>query len=460
MLGSIFKAYDVRGVYPNQVNESTAWKIGCATGRFLRQANAAQAGQVMVSRDMRPSSEVLTQSLIDGLRTAEMAVTDLGMCDTPIIYFAINHLNASGGVQTTASHNPPQYNGFKISGAQAVPIGGDSGLRQIQAMVESMGEPGSIPPTGKLEQHDLWVPYRRHILHFLQPFRKKVKVVIDASNGMAGEMVPRVFDGVENLEILPLNFQVTGTFAHDPNPLVAENMVPTQNAVKAHGADLGVCFDGDADRCMVVDEQGQIIGCDHLTALLAGYFLEKEAGSTIVYDLRSSRAAPETIARFGGVPRRSRVGHAFMKATLRETNSIFGGELSGHFYYRDNFFADSGAITFAVVLSLLGQTRQTLSELIAPLRQYPQSGEMNFRVDDKDGVMASLKDRYGQDTTVDELDGVTIDAFEQRGYWFNVRPSNTEPLLRLNAEAKDRPTLEGLLSELTPQLGQPQKTAH
>lgn len=472
MLSEIFKAYDIRATYPDKINEQAAWKVGCATGRFLKQqANHGDAMDrtVLVSRDMRPHSQSLADALIEGVRAADMDVIDLGMCDTSFIYFAINHLQCAGGIQTTASHNPIEYNGFKISGRQAKPIGAATGLKEIQAIAQSLGDAGSIAPTGRLQERDLWSQYKDHILKFYTPGKRKLKIFMDASNGMAGKMIPAVFGGLEGLQIIELNFQITGSFAHDPNPLVPANMKPTQDGVLLHGADLGVCFDGDADRCMLTDEKGAIIGCDHLTALLTEHFLDQWPGSTVIYDLRSSKTVQEAIRRLGGVPRRGRVGHVFMKALLRETDGLFGGELSGHFYFRDNFFADSGAIAFAAVISLLSQSDKPISELIAPYNRYPQSGEINFRVvrqdtDDpevaKQTVIDSLKQQYAGWTQQDELDGVTIDAWDcpkpgKGGWWFNVRPSNTEPLLRLNAEAKDQATLDELMATLQPRLGQP-----
>ncbi len=460
MLSKIFKAYDVRGVYPDPLGEADAWRIGCAAGQFLKAqvgkyaATPPRADAVVVSRDMRPSSDTLADALFDGLRAAGMNVIDLGMCDTSIIYFAVNHLGTAGGIQTTASHNPIEYNGFKISGQQARPIGAESGLNDIRGMAEALGEPGSISTTGSVETLDVWDEYRAHILKFRRSGGRRLKVFIDASNGMAGKLVPKVFDGVEGLEIIPLNFEITGSFIHDPNPLVAENMAPTQAGVLEHGADLGACFDGDADRCMFVDDRGRIIGCDHLTSLLCDHFVKQSPGTTIVYDLRSSKALEQTIRACGAVPRKSRVGHVFMKAALRETDGVFGGELSGHFYFRDNFFADSGAIVFAALASVLSATDQPFSELIGPFQKYPQSGEINFQVADKDAVLEALEQKYS-DAQIDELDGVTIDSFDEHGWWFNVRPSNTEPLLRLNAEAADQATLDALLDELKPMLGTP-----
>ncbi len=472
MLEDIFKAYDIRATYPDKVNEQAAWKVGCAAGRFLKQkatdSNSALKNTVLVSRDMRPHSPSLAASLIEGLRAAGTDVVDLGLCDTSFIYFAINHLGSAGGIQTTASHNPIQYNGFKISGPLAKPIGSDTGLNEIKEIAQSLGDPGSIPATGKLTQQDLWEEYREHILGFYKPGKRKLKVFIDASNGMAGKMVPQVFDDLDQMEIVPLNFEISGSFVHEPNPLVPENMKPTQEGVIKHKADLGVCFDGDADRCILTDENGQIIGCDHLTALLAEYFLEQSPKSTIIYDLRSSKSVHEAITHHGGSPHRSRVGHVFMKALLRETQGVFGGELSGHFYFRDNFFADSGAIAFAAVASILSHSDQPISKLIEPYLKYPQSGEINYRVPTakpeeadqaKQAVLDALKQKYAAAADQDNLDGITIDAWDrngaQGGWWFNVRASNTEPLLRLNAEAKDKPTLDRLLGELKPILGQP-----
>ena len=438
-------------------------------GQFFKEQACeiplAMPNTVVVSRDMRPHSKPLAEALIDGLRTSKVDVIDVGMCDTSFIYFAINHLGCLGGIQTTASHNPVEYNGFKISGQQAKPIGRASGLRDIQRMAESVGQRPSTAAMGQLEQRDLWSEYKQHILKFLDGGSRKLKVFIDASNGMAGKMVPIVFDDVSGLDIVRLNFEVTGSFVHEPNPLVAENMKPTQDGVVEHGADFGVCFDGDADRCILTDEKGVIIGCDHLTALLAEYFLDQSAGASVLYDLRSSKTVPEAIGQHGGQSHRSRVGHVFMKALLRETDGIFGGELSGHFYFRDNFFADSGAIAFAAVVSVLSHSQKPISELIAPYKRYPQSGEINFRVADKDRVIETLKNSYIDRSDQDNLDGITIDAWDRNsapvkgalggGWWFNVRSSNTEPLLRLNAEAKDQNTLDQLLNELKPILGSP-----
>jgi phosphomannomutase len=423
---------------------------------------------VLVSRDMRKHSEGLQQQLMAGIRAAGVNVVNLGMADTSFQYFAINHLSALGGVQVTASHNPSNYNGFKISRAGAIPVGGETGLAEIRQYAEQVTDTDQ-PAVGAYEEQDLWQAYREHILQFLAPLKRPIRIFIDGSNGMAGKLIPQVFEGIENLEIISLNFEITGEFAHEPNPLKAENMKPTQIGVQQYEADLGACFDGDADRCMLTDEKGNILGCDHLTALLANHFVAIDRTelttpsksttpdqTTIAYDLRSSKAVVEEVQRLGAKPHRSRVGHVFMKAALRETEGIFGGELSGHFYFRDNYYADSGAITLASVLDILSANPDTpLSELIAPYQKYPQSGEINFEVEDKRGVMDQIKAQYKSIAAIDELDGVTVDAWDSNGYWFNVRASNTEPLLRMNAEGKDQAALNQVMDELKPMLGQP-----
>ncbi|MBN1846334.1 MAG: phosphomannomutase/phosphoglucomutase [Sedimentisphaerales bacterium] len=452
---SIFKAYDIRGLYPEAVNEEAAWKIGHAAAQFLRsllhgyERGQANAQSLIVGRDMRTHSPSLAQALIEGITGSGANVIDIGMIDTPQIYFAINHLGTCGGIQVTASHNPAPYNGFKISGQQARPIGSQTGLQEIKHIATSMRHTKSAGQ-GQVTQQDLTEPYKRHVLSFLQSNLKKLKVVIDAANGMAGKWVPLLF-GELNLELVLLNPECDGTFRHDPNPLVESNLVELQQAVQQQKADLGLCFDGDADRLIVLDETGRPIGCDLITALLAGHFLKKHPGSTIVYDLRSSRVVAEEVTRHGGQPRRERVGHSFMKKTLKDTKAVFGGELSGHFYYRDNFFADSGMITLVHMLNILSASTKPLSALIEPLARYRSSGELNFEVDDKQGRMKQLEQDY-PDAEIDHLDGVTV---QYADWWFNCRPSNTEPLLRLNVEARTAELLEEKLQEFQTKLGKP-----
>ncbi len=452
---TIFKAYDIRGIYPEQLNEEDAWKIGCATARFLPsllhgyERGQAHSRSVCVGRDMRTHSETLAQALSEGIRAAETNVIDIGMIDTPQMYFAINFLNACGGVQVTASHNPAKYNGFKISSFGAKPVGADTGLKDIKhlatALVHTKGK-----VTGSAEKLDLTAEYRNHVLKFLSPKIKELKIAVDASNGMAGKMVPAIFGDLP-IEIIDLNFEHKGKFKHPPDPLVERNLAQVKAAVKKNKCDFGVCFDGDADRMMMVDEKGVTISCDLITALLVPYFLNKQANSTIVYDLRSSRVVVEEIIKNGGTPRRERVGHAFMKKAMRDSHAIFGGELSGHFYYRDNYCTDSALITLVHVLNILSETNVPISESIKPLRRYYASGEINFKVEDKQAKMDELTKRYG-DGQIDHLDGVTIGY---KNWWFNCRPSNTEPLLRLNVESKTKKLLEEKLAEIEQTLGKP-----
>jgi phosphomannomutase len=457
MIEKLFKAYDVRAIYPNPLNEDAAWKVGHATAQYLKRSRQGSTQRVrledtiVVGRDMRPSSPTLAKALIDGIGSVGMNVIDVGMIDTSFMYFAINYLDAVGGIQTTASHNPVQYNGFKISGPKATPIGAASGLDDIKRIASSL-RVGQTGVAGKIEPRDLWEPYRKHVLQFLD-LKRPIKVVVDGSNGMAGKMVPLVFDGVPNLQIIPLLFEINGAFTHDPNPLVEQNLSMLKKRIASDKPNLGVCFDGDADRCMFVDENQATIGCDIITALLARDFLQvpRNKGSAIVYDLRSSHVVADEVKAAGGVPRRDRVGHAFIKKTLAETKAVFGGELSGHFYFRDNFYADSGAIAFARVLSVLSAQPKTLSELVAPLHRYSQTGEVNFQVEDKDGKIRELADAYKTGQT-DYLDGITVDFGD---WWFNVRKSNTEPLLRLNLEAKTKPLMEQKFGVLKKILGEP-----
>jgi len=400
---------------------------------------------------MRPHSPALAQALSDGIRSVGLNVIDVGMIDTSFIYFAINHLDTVGGIQTTASHNPIQYNGFKISGPKAKPIGAASGLDDIKriAMTLRVGQTGL---KGQYEQMDLWADYKKHVLQFLD-LKRPLRVAIDASNGMAGKMVPAIFGSVKELEIIPVLFEITGSFTHEPNPLVEKNLDMLKARMRETKPDLGACFDGDADRCMFLDENFKMIGSDLITALLARDFLAdpKNKGSVIVYDLRSSHVVPDIVRDAGGEPRRDRVGHAFIKKTMAETKAVFGGELSGHLYFRDNFFADSAAIAFARLVSILSAQPKKLSELISPLHKYFQSGEINFQVEDKDAKIRELAEAYKK-ASVDYLDGITIDLGDR---WFNVRKSNTEPLLRLNLEANSRQLLDEKLKELKRILGEP-----
>ncbi len=472
MLGNVFKAYDIRGIYPDPLNDRMAWQIGYGASKFLLSEAKSHGHttpmmkRLVVGRDMRASSPRLSKRLQDGVADQGGNVIDVGLVDTPFVTFAINHLDCAGGVMVTASHNPPQYNGFKISKRRARPVGSDTGLNDIRkfaAMADPRKDAAAPGAKGLVESRDLWGAYRDHVRAFLDLGGKKLRVVLDASNAMAGTMVPRVFGpkgaDTPGLTIVEMNFENSkGVFAHEPNPLVAANLADLRARVVAEKADLGLCFDGDADRCMLIDEKGAVVGCDHLTAFLARHFLADTPGASIVYDLRSSRALAEEVAKAGGVPLRSRVGHVFIKAAMAEHDAVFGGELSGHFYFRDNFFADSGAIAMAVVLSAVARSGRPVSESIKPIARFPQSGEINFEPEDKDAALEDLEAEFEGRAAFDRLDGVTIDCWTKEGWWCNVRRSNTEPLLRLNLEAKSRKKLDEMLAAISPMLGR--RVAH
>jgi phosphomannomutase len=469
MIGDVFKAYDVRGIYPEPLNETVVWRIGHGTASMLRQEADAEGRtqpmmqSLVVGHDMRTSSPSLTESLAEGITQQGAGVIDIGLVDTPFVYFAINYLDCAGGVMVTASHNPPQYNGLKISRRHAKPVGESSGLTDIRqrAAVTDPKKRAHNEHPGFVDHRDLWDAYRKHVLSFLdaQALKNKpVKVVIDASNGMAGTSVPRLFGtngkDIEGLEIIEMHFEnQSGNFVHEPNPLVASNLAWLQERVVAEHADFGVCFDGDADRCVVVDETGAVVGCDHLTAWLATCFLRDNPGSAVVYDLRSSKALEEAVVEAGGRPVQSRVGHVFMKSELASQGAVFGGELSGHFYFSRNFNADSGMIALATVLGEYARDGRSCSQIIKPLARYRQSGEMNFEVENKDAAMERLVDRFDEQADIEELDGVTVDCFESQGWWCNVRMSNTEPLLRMNLEARDDETLQRMVAEVSSLLG-------
>ncbi|HIJ70089.1 MAG TPA: phosphomannomutase/phosphoglucomutase [Planctomycetes bacterium] len=452
---SIFRTDDIQGIYPDQLDEEGAWKIGHSTAKFLRsllrgyERGQPNAQSLCVSRDMRTHSLSLSKALTEGMNASGANVIDIGLVDTPQMYFAINHLGTCGGVQVTASHNGPNYNGFKISGLGAKPIGADTGLKDIKHIATALLHT-KARLTGSVEKYDLTKEYKNHVLKFLDSDLRRIKIVIDASNGMAGRVVPALFEDLP-IDITGINFKHDGTFKHPPEPLVEANLVELKEVVLDKGADVGICFDGDADRMTVVDEQGRVVTCDILTAFMVPYFLEKHPNSTVVYDLRSSHVVQEEIIKYGGIPRRERVGHAFMKKTLRDSHAIFGSDLCGHFYYRDNFYVDSGMVTLVHILNVLSQSAEQLSELLRPLRRYSLSGELNFEVDDKSETMKALSRKYGEGQ-YDDLDGVTI---QFKDWWFNARPSNTEPLLKLNVEAKTPQLLEDVLAELEDFLGKP-----
>jgi phosphomannomutase len=454
-IDKVFKAYDVRAIYPDPLNEDIAWRIGNATAQFLRTALTGYSrsdpamNKLIVGRDMRKSSPSLQQAFIEGAAAVGTEIIDIGMIDTSQLYFAVNHLPCCGGVQTTASHNPSNYNGFKICGQKGKPIGADSGLKEIQRVAAAIAR-YPLPEPPRVTKVDLSKEYRAFLHQYLIPPRP-LRVVVDASNGMAGRWFPLLFDGVPNLTVIPINFTHDGEFVHPPNPLVEANLAQLKRTMAANKADLGACFDGDADRCIFVDERGVTARCDLVTALFAQEALRDHPNSAIVYDLRSSRAVRDVVLKAGGTPKRERVGHVFMKRAMAETGAVVGGELSGHFYFKDFFYCDSGMLSFIHVLNVMTRTGKPLSALLQPFQTYVGSGEQNFENDDKQGTFDRLVARY-KDAEIDTLDGVTV---QYPDWWFNVRASNTEPLLRLNLEANSQALLEQKLAELTPLLGRP-----
>jgi phosphomannomutase len=453
-MAGIFKAYDVRGIYPSELDETTARKIGQAFRNVLDEDDLAFGHRVVVSRDMRPSSVPLSQALIEGLTTAGLDVIDIGLATTPMNYFAIGHLKTAGGVQVTASHNPAQYNGLKFSKHEARPVSGDHGIARLEKCVKNDDLPASTQ-RGTVSQADVAADYARHVLGFLRrpaaaAGARRLKVVVDASNGMA--VVDRAIWDALGIDLVPLYFELDGSFPnHEANPLKLENLRDLRAKVLEVGADLGVSCDGDFDRAAFVDERGEPVGSDLTTALIAGELLSREPGKHVTYDLRSSRAVAEWISEHGGVPVRERVGHSFIKATMRGNGGAFGGELAGHYYFRDNFYADCAILAVIEVLNLLWHSGKKMSELIAPLLRYAKSPETNFEVEDKAGKMRELASAY-PGAEIDWLDGVTVQFAD---WWFNVRPSNTEPLLRLVVEARTQADLDRRFAELVAKIGHP-----
>ena len=450
-MAGIFKAYDVRGVYPDELDENMAHNIGRAYRSILDPQRVRDGQPVVVGRDMRDHSVPLQTALIEGLQRSGIDTLDIGLATTPMNYFAVGHLNAAGGIQVTASHNPARYNGLKFSLHGARPVSGDDGIPLLEQCVTTGDYPSAQAP-GAGEVGEIFPAYRDHVLAQLQrpESGRRLKVAVDAANGMGSLYRPLL--EAAGIDIVPLYFELDGSFPnHEANPLKMENLRDLQEAVRSHGADVGVCFDGDADRAAFIDEQGAAIGSDLMTALIAGRRLARSHGGVVLYDVRSSRAVPEYIREHGGQPQRERVGHSFVKATLRKQDGLFGGELAGHYYFRENYYADSSILAVFEVLNLLWSEQKPLSELVEPLRRYAKSEEINFEVEDKKGMMDRLAERYS-DGQIDWLDGVTVD-FEE--WWFNVRPSNTEPLLRLVLEATDDAMLEAKKAELMQLLGQP-----
>jgi phosphomannomutase len=427
-MDQVFKAYDVRGTVPDQLDATMCRAIGRAMARFVG------APEILMARDMRESGTALSEAFSDGVRAEGVAVTDLGMASTDFLYFAAGRLDAPGAM-FTASHNPARYNGMKLCLSGARPIGRDTGLAEIQAMAETLLDEPPGPPSAPWRELNLRDEWAEHVISFVdRASLRPLKVVADTANGMGGLVVPLIFASLPfSVEILfP---ELDGNFPNHPaDPIQPENLRDLKAAVLAEGADIGLAFDGDADRVFLVDERAEPVSGSLTTALVAASMLKKYPGETILYNLICSHVVPEVVAELGGKSIRTQVGHSTIKQVMAETNAVFGGEHSGHYYYRDNFRADSGIITALLVLELLSLSDQPLSELLKPFQRYSDSGEINTEVRNPPATVEAIAaHESAQNASVDRLDGLTVDHGE---WWYNLRPSNTEPLLRLNVEAR------------------------
>jgi len=429
----VFKAYDVRGIYPTELDEEGAYAIGRA------YAEQFEPRRIAVGRDMREAAPRMAKAAMDGAADAGADVLDLGMVGTEMVYFAVGELGLDGGIAVTASHNPKEYTGMKIVRRGALPVGGESGLVEIRDRAEAgFAKPGR---RGEIEPYDIWPAYVDRVLSFVDVDAiRPLPVVIDAANGMAGPMLEPVLERLP-IDAIRFFFEPDGTFPnHEPNPLLPENREFVIAKLKEEGAELGGAFVGDADRCFFVDDTGEFVPGDFVTALLASSVLEKEPGAKVIYDLRASWAVPETIERAGGTPLVNRVGHAFIKHRMRQEHAAFGGEVSGHYYFREFSQADSGIVPFLLMLELISKKGRPLSEILRPYRErYFITGELNTPVQDVPLTLQELKERFGSEGRVSHLDGISVDADD---WHMNVRPSNTEPLLRLNLEARSKEQME------------------
>jgi phosphomannomutase len=428
-----FKAYDVRGIYPTELDEDGGYRIGRA---FVEQF---ETERIAVGRDMRVSSPSMAEAVREGAADGGADVLDLGLVATEMLYFAVGELGLDGGIAVTASHNPKDYTGMKIVRRGALPVGGDSGLLEVRDRATAGAWRDA--KRGEIRSEDIWDRFVERVLSFVDVSAlKPLRIVIDAANGMAGVMLPPVLDRLPTLDVVRCYFEPDGTFPnHEPNPLLPENRAFIISKTRDEGADFGVAYDGDADRCFFVDDTGEFVPGDFVTALFAESFLAKEPGGKIIYDVRASWAVPEAITRAGGEALMNRVGHAFIKQRMREDDAVFGGEVSAHYYFRDFVQADSGTVPFLLMCELVSR-RGKLSEILAPFRErYFITGEINTPVADVPVKLTELEDRFGAGARVSHLDGLSVDAED---WHFNVRPSNTEPLLRLNLEARTKELLE------------------
>jgi phosphomannomutase len=448
----IFKAYDVRGLYPGQIDEEVAYCVGRAFARVLARLRVEDGAtedttglHIAVGHDMRLHSPALAEAFSRGLVDEGCDVLDIGMVGTEMVYYAVGSRGLDGGVSVTASHNPKAWAGFKLLREGAIALSGDRGIQDVHRLVEA-GDFGAPKEEGSVKHADIYEQFQHHVLGFIEPdVIRPMGVVLDGGNGMAGPMIGPIIDGFPIAEDR-LYFEPNGEFpGHEPNPLLEENRKLIIDTVLDREAELGIAWDGDADRCFFIDNGGEFVPGDFLTALLAESILAKNPGATILYDVRASRAVPDTITAAGGKAQVNRVGHSFFKAAMRETGAAFGGEVSGHYYFRDFWCADSGVIPALLVLELLSVREKTMAELLEPYRRkYFISGEINSEVTDQEGKMRDLAERYS-DGRVSWLDGVSVD-FDS--WHFNVRPSNTEPLLRLNLEGSSREEMEARTEEV------------
>ncbi|CAB4741698.1 MAG: phosphomannomutase/phosphoglucomutase [Actinobacteria bacterium] len=440
----IFKAYDIRGLVDTEITPDFTFATGLAFARFLQQVR--EPGTVVIGQDMRPSSPALADAFSAGVTSQGMDVIRMGLASTDMLYFASGKLGLPGAM-FTASHNPAAYNGIKLCLSSARPIGKESGLLTIENFVRT-GSPLEIRSVGVESNREMLEEYVDHLLSLVDLTNiRPLKIVVDAGNGMAGHTAPAIFARL-NCELIPMYFELDGSFPnHEANPIEAANLVDLQRAVKKNKADLGLAFDGDADRCFLVDEKGVAVNPSDLTALIAHRELVKHPGSTVIYNLISSRAVLETIEENGGVGLRSRVGHSYIKKMMADSGAIFGGEHSGHFYFDEFWRADSGALAALHAIAALGMSDHTMSEILKPYQRYVLSGEINSKVDDADAIIAFIETTYCDrpGVTVDHLDGLTVNGDT---WWFNLRPSNTEPLLRLNVEAKTQGEMSALRDEV------------
>ncbi len=437
-LNSIIKAYDVRGLVDSQVTPDFTFALGGAFAKFLQEER--EPGCVVIGEDMRPSSPALASAFADGVTSQGLDVIRIGLASTDMLYFASGKLNMPGAM-FTASHNPAAYNGIKLCKSAAQPIGQESGLLRIKDLLTT-GIPISNFSVGKSTEQNLLDDYVEFLLSLfpeIELAKRRLKVVIDAGNGMAGYTAPAVMERL-NVEVIPMYFELDGNFPnHEANPIEPKNLVDLQKRVKKEGADLGLAFDGDADRCFLVDENSDLVNPSALTSLIAVRELKRKPGSTIIYNLISSKAVPEVVAENGGKSLRSRVGHSYIKKMMAQSGAIFGGEHSGHFYFADFWRADSGMLAALFALTSLASTKKSLSSLLKEFNRYSASGEINSVVTDTPATLKAIIDKYGVDHEIDELDGITVTGLK---YWFNVRASNTEPLLRLNVEGNTTAIME------------------